>query len=581
MAGLAVVAFENLSSDANLNWGGRAAAATLVYDLAPTAELHAQMAEGISGALATSASEMLEGYYSERNGRVEMAATLEDLERTTTIASYELSGPAAEGLLPLLNQLAKRISPTARRFGTSNPEAFRAYGEALNGTDPATLLRGVESATAADPHFAIAYLTWARLLLAQGKRDEALRLLKEARAASPDAIDATEIDYLAASTKGDADGRAKALAELTRLTPSEARWPKELADLRFVQRRFQEAAEKYEAAARLAPDDANIWNQLGYAYAYSQDLTNARRAIEHYSEMLGSENSNALDSLGEVSFFLGDFSGAERYFIQAQEKNGARRGEELVKAAQARLMAGDLGGADVIFQRYVRLAEGSRRVASGLEQTQWEFLTGRRKSGMARLEQMISSLGGDQQAVAMCQLSIWELETGSADAAAELARKAEEAAQSQRARNVSALCRIIADMHGSRSGSPMGDAYALVFAKKYAEALPLLEAMYRETNPTSDGQIRTILAWANVETNHVAEAGKLVQIYPIPLSSGDPLFASLMFPRFLHLRGVALAGEGKQAEAKKSQDLFIRYSGDVPDIFGGQSRGSSVALPRI
>jgi hypothetical protein len=95
--------------------------------------------------------------------------------------------------------------------------------------------------------------------------------------------------------------------------------------------------------------------------------------------------------------------------------------------------------------------------------------------------------------------------------------------------------------------------------------------LYRETNPSVDGQIRTLLAWADVETGRIEEARKLVQIYPLPLSAGDPVLASLIFPRFLYLRGVVLDGEGKKSKAKQSYDLFLRYSGDAPDVFGHEA----------
>ena len=195
-------------------------------------------------------------------------------------------------------------------------------------------------------------------------------------------------------------------------------------------------------------------------------------------------------------------------------------------------------------------------------------MTGRRKSGMARLEQMIASLEGDQQSLALCQLAIWKLETGSAQAALELAGKAAAMARSPRTRSLSAMCRIMAAPPGRPSGSRMADAYALLFARKYADALPLLEAMYREANPTLDGQIRALLAWAEVETGRIAEARKLVEIYPLPLSSGDPVFASLVFPRFLFLRGMVLKDAGKRSDAKQSYELYLKYAGDVPDILG-------------
>jgi tetratricopeptide (TPR) repeat protein len=565
---LAIVPFENLSSDSNLNWAGRAISSALVYDLAPSPERNAQSVDSTSGAYTLGASEMLEGYFSESGGRLVLVATLENLGKTKTLASYELRGPAPEGVLPLVNQLAKRISADARPFGTRNSEAYRAYGNALIGADAEAVRKGLEVATAADPHFAMAYLVWARLLGTQGEREQALQKLQAARAASPDAIDAAEIDYFSASLTSDVDGRAMALEALTRLTPANANWFKELAGLRLAQRRFQEAAQNYVAAARLAGDDAELWNQLGYAYAFEQDLASANRALEHYERMLGPRDSNALDSLGEVNFFLGDFSEAEKYFLEAEEKNGPRRGEELRKAAEARLMVGDLAGADGIFQKYLALAQPSQRQAAGFDQAQWEFLTGRRKSGMARLERLIPSLVADAQSLALCQLAVWKLETGATAEGAELARRAEGLARSPRTRGLSAICKAIAAGPGSAAGSPAVQAYVLLFARKYAEAVGPLETVYRETNPGVDGQVRTLLAWADVEAGRIAEARSLVQIYPLPLSAGDPVFASLIFPRILYLRGVVLEKEGKKSKAKQSFEFFLKYAGDVGDVFG-------------
>jgi tetratricopeptide (TPR) repeat protein len=395
--------------------------------------------------------------------------------------------------------------------------------------------------------------------------------LQSARATNPDAVDAAEIDYLAASVTGNAELRAKALEALIRASPANANWFRELAALRLAQRRFQDAAQDYEAATRLAGDDAELWNQLGYAYAFEQDLASANRALEHYEQMLAPATSNALDSLGEVNFFLGDFSEAGKYFVEAQEKNPGRRGEELMKAAESRLMAGDLASADAIFQKYVGLAQPAQRRMAGFEQAQWEFLTGRRKSAMARLEQMIPSLEGDQQSLALCQLAVWKLETGSGKEGRELADKAEAVARSPRARALSAMCRVIAVGPGIESDSGIGYAYALLFARKYAEAIRPLEALYRETNPATDGQIRTLLAWADVEVGHIGEASKLVQTYPLPLAAGDSVFASLIFPRFLYLRGVVLEKEGKKSKAKQSYELFLKYAGDVGDVFGEEA----------
>ncbi len=569
---LAILPFENLSADPSLDWAGRAVSTALVYDLASAPNLYAQPVESVAGAESIRASRILQAYFVARNGQLEIRATLLDPRKTTTVASYALDGPLPAGPLPLANQLAKRLNATARAFSTSNAAAFRDFGAALSKPDAASELSSFESAMAVDPGFASAALSSARLLIESGDRDQARKILAAAMNAHPDPIDQARLEYLAATAANDTAARVKALETMTRLSPADSQVPRELADLQSVQRKFQDAVRNYETVTRLDPEDAQAWNQLGYAYSYAQDLASARRALDHYRQLLPPEEANPLDSLGEVSFYLGDYAGAEHYFLQAHEKNPTEfAGGELIKAAQARLMLGDLPAADAIFHRYLGLLH-SQAALAGYQQAQWEFLTGRRKAAIARLEKLVPAVEGEAQALALCQLSIWKLETGDSKAAADLAAQAIPNARSPRLRNLSAVCRFLAAMPAQSSGSPVADAYARLFERKFAEAVPLLEGLYRETNPVTDAQVRTLLAWAYVESGRVPEARQLLERAPIPLSSGEPLFGDLIFPRYLYLRGAVLQKEGKRAEAKQNYELFLKYAGDLPGIFGDQSK---------
>ncbi len=533
---LAILPFENLSSNENLAWIGRAVAAAIVYDLTPVGNVYAQNVESIAASNSMDATRAIQGYYFESKGRINFRVTVEDIRRTRMVDSFEMDGPASEGVLPMVNRLVAKLSPSARPFGTAKEEAFRDYGQALNAGDRAAALRALESATAADPGFSLAYLTWAKVLAGGGDRDQALKVLTAARNARPNAIDAAELDYVLSTVSGDANEREKALETLTRSSSPNYGRLKELAELQLSEREFPDAVRSFEAAAKLAGDDQTIWNQLGYAYAFAGDLAGARRALETYQRGLEQGDINGLDSLGEVSFYLGDFAGAEKYFLEAGAKNAA----ELLKAAQARLMTGDLPGADGLFQKYLSAAPSAQRELAAYQQAQWEFLTGRRKAGMQRLEQILAKLPGEGPVVGACQLSIWKLQMGDSKGAVSMAEQAVRSAQSPGARNMSTICRLVAD-----GATPAG----FMLAHKYAKALPLLEKNYRETNPSFDGQIRTLLAWAYVENGRAADAKKLVALYPIPLSSGDPMFASLIFPRFLYLRGVVL-------QDKQSGELY-------------------------
>ncbi len=570
---LAILPLENLSADSSLDWTGRAVSTALVYDLAGASNVYAQPVESLAVAESIRASRILQGYFVARNGRLEFRVTLFDPRKTTTVASFALDGPLGAGPLPLVNQLAKRLNPAARSFSTSNAAAFEDYGAAMSKSDVAGGLRGFESARAKDPGFAAAAMASGRLLLESGDRDQARQVLGTAMNAHSDPIDQARLEYLATTVGNDSAARVTALERLARLTPADSQVVRELADQLSVQKKFPDAVRNYETVTRLDPEDAQAWNQLGYAYSYAQNLAGARRALEHYRQLLPPQEANPLDSLGEVSFYLGDYSGAEKYFLQAHEKNAAEfAGGELIKAAQARLMLGDLPAADAIFNRYLGLLQHSQGALAGYQQAQWEFLTGRRKAAVDRLEKLVPALQGEGQALALCQLSIWKLETGDSKAAAQLAAQAVPSARSPRLRNLSAVCRFLAAMPAPSSGSRVADAYALLFERKFAEAVPLLEGVYRETNPAADSQVRTLLAWAYVESGRAKDAQQLLDRSPIPLSSGEPLFADLIFPRYLYLRGAVLQQEGKRVEAKQNYELFLKYAGDMPGIFGDQSK---------
>ena len=180
---------------------------------------------------------------------------------------------------------------------------------------------------------------------------------------------------------------------------------------------------------------------------------------------------------------------------------------------------------------------------------------------MARMEEFAKRSNGDFQSLAYCQLAIWKLEVGDHKAAADLAREAEAGAQSPQVRKMSAIAAVIAAGRATSSGSKIVDAYALLLAEKYRDALPLLQAAYAETNPSGDGEIRTLLGWAYVVTGAIDKAAVLVDSTPFVLSFGEPQFTSPILPRYLFVRSAVLEHQGKKDEARKSQELYSKYEG--------------------
>ena len=104
-----------------------------------------------------------------------------------------MEAPSSDGLLATVNQLAKRLSPRARVFGTSNKAAFHLYGDALIAPDRAAMLHSMEAATQADPGFAEAYAAWARILLSEGNRVQADQVIHAAESSRQDDIERAKL----------------------------------------------------------------------------------------------------------------------------------------------------------------------------------------------------------------------------------------------------------------------------------------------------------------------------------------------------------------------------------------------------
>ncbi len=569
---LGVMPVANLTSNNQLDWASRALAAAVVYDLAGVKDIYSRQVDSLSAAQSMQATRLLEAYFFERNGRIGVHATMEDFTRAKTVDSIDVEADASAGFLGLANELARRLSPGARRFSTNNEAAFRFYGEALSANDSRNVLQALTQATGADSAFVAAYLDQAKVLVQAGDRDRARQILQAQQGAKLDPIDLANLQYVSATANGSVSDRMKALDSITVASPANEGAFKELGELRYARREFPQATAAYRAAARLDPEDPQIWNELGYSLAWGGDLKGAQEAMERYGK-LASDDPNVLDSQGEVSYLRGDFKAAADSF----ERAGAKNPVELLKAAEAHLMMGDLQTADALFSKHLGRPSTAQANGAVYQTAQWNFLTGRRKTAMAQIEKLIPGLTGDLQALAMSQLAIWKLELGDRTGAADLANQAVTRVQNPQVRGVAEACRFIAAGGAASSGSKIVDAYTLLFAKKFQEGTPLLEALYSAATPANDGQVRTLLAWAYVETGAVDKAAGLVDSYVLPLSGGDALFASMTFPRYLYVRGAAMQKKGNRDESRRAYELFLKYAGDAPDQFGDEAKARAAA----
>jgi len=613
---LAILRFENVGGDPASDWMGRAFSEVLASDLnaapgifvIPGAQLlgygralgmRAGSAPGISAertqALMAGANRIGYGQYRVNGGRLEAQLAIEDPASRKTVLVAGAAG-RAEDVLGVAGALARQVSAQAGPYGTASLAALRDYAAALESVDPGAARQTLEQAIAADPAFAPPYMILAQMKAAGQDRAGADELLRQAlaHAAAMPEVDRARLGLQAATLAGDRQAVRQALAVLARANPNDPAVWRATGEEALGRRRYRDAVQALQKAAEVDPGEPANFNTLGYVAAYAGDLKTAAEALNRYRQLRPNE-PNPLDSLGDVHYYLGRFREAEEYYLQAHGQDpNFLGGGTLYKAAMARLMTGDVAGADALARQYVEARQAARDPMLEYKKADWSWITGRRKEGFERLSAYASSVEGgalrELSSRAYAQLALWSLELGDRAGAARHAERAVSLA-SAGSMPVAAMARFLAQAPASPSDWAVraerefpeparasfrnfARAYALLLAKEFADAVPLLREMYQASNPVADETLPVMLAWAYLETGHVTEAEPLLSANPLPSPAGPAPFASIYFPRILFLRGLLAEKQGNRGEAQKQYRLFLQLSGSQPLVWGEEARAA-------
>jgi tetratricopeptide (TPR) repeat protein len=600
---LAILRFENLSSDPAIDWLGRALAEVISRDLAAAPGLYAlpferlhrgeaaigirpAKAPGISAerslALGAGANRLGYGEYWVRAGKLEARLTIEDPQRQKVVRVIDGSGKP-DNPLELADALAHEISRQAEPYPTRRPKALEAYCDALESDDSVTKSRLLEAAIAGDPDFFPPYFLLSQLTLRQDHAG-ALALLDRAlarRARVPD-LERARAGFLAANLRSDSAGALESLGVWSRLTPNDPEVWRALGQQSMAHHQYAQATQAFQKALGIEPEDIDSLNRLGYAAAYSGQLDTAMNALQQYQARRPLD-ANPLDSMGDVNLLLGRLRDAENFYLQAAKKDpGFQGGGESFKAAMARLMSGDIPGADALFRQFADARTAAKDPLADFRKAQWAWITGRRKEGYDQMAAFARSAEESSARQAYGQLAVWSVALGDRRKAAGFAGKAsapfqflsqppapapEWAARAERAFPEPA----------KTQDNNTALAYALVADKEFAEAASVLERLYSYTSANASEGFALMLAWAYLETGKPKEAAALLRFNPLPSAAGVRELSVFDFPRLFYLRGrvAGLAGNPQQAESYYK--LFLKLSGDEPLEWGEEERAGKAS----
>lgn len=608
---MAILRFENLTGDESLDWMGRAASEVMSAELAGStatsiispAALRATdrilgvrplSAPGISAertaALLSGATRILYGRLSRSGGSLRLDAALFDTARQHIDRTLTARAPASGSVIRLADSLARELQVPTRPFETQNPEALRLYCAGLETTDAAAAAQSYSLALAADPNFGEAYAVWAQLAGNQRNRAETERILAlaAARGASIAEPARAHLAAIAARLSGDLAAEARALDALARMDPADPVLHRQLAQAQLNARNYTAAAEALKKALAIQPTDAALLNELGYAEMYAGNLAGAASALHEYAR-LRPDDPNALDSMGDVHFYLGQFTQAEKYYQRSFEKDRSfNGGGELMKAARARLMTGDVAGADGVFNQYLDARRQAKDPLAEFRRAEWEFLSGRRRQAIVRMEAFARSLSAGLAATvapeAYARIAAWELQLGDQTRARESALKAASprtpgpaimaqfltGSPAPPAEWMARAQQILPQPAQERTRKVML-AYALLLHREFQAAEPVLSDLFQHTPPDPSENLPVLLAWARVESGYPEAAAGLVERNPVPNPTPE-IFGALAFPRLLFLRAAVLEKQGRREEASANYRLFLTLSGPDASAFGEEAQ---------
>ena len=526
---IAVLPFENLSADARLGWAGRAFAEVLRSQFLGSPDAQPYFVSTLRDVPGAHADAVLHGYFYLSGGKLKVEAVLENTRSHRTVATASAAG-APGAILPLADAIARQIEPHARAYSGANEAALRAYTAALEASEPDAAAREFARAVEAGPAYGAAYAAWAQWMISHGRPALAQPAIAAARAqwTALAPVERAQLQTISAALSGDPAAERKALLELARATPADPSVYRGLAGLDLRARACPSAIGWYERALAIDPDDIVLLNETGYAQACARDLESATRTLSRYRDLRPNE-ANPLDSLGDVNFQLGRFSAAARYYSEAYSKDPAfLLHSEMYKTAWAYLMAGDLPRANEAFGKFLETRQAAHDPVAPYREAQWEFLTGRRKQALSRMEALTQAPQPLLAALATRELSAWRLE----------------------------------------------------LSGKLENAIEPLQARRDRTSPTTPDWSGVILARALAEKGRWPEASEILATNPLPNPLHDDPFLSLGFPRIFFLRAEALARQGRRDEAKANYRLFLQYAGDLPSASGEQQRAKE-ALAKL
>jgi len=206
--------------------------------------------------------------------------------------------------------LAALYLSNRREVTTTSAAAYEAYQEGV-ANERRYYMKDAQVAYAKalelDPNFAMAMLRLARA----SNKEKAVSLVDRAVRLRGRLNDRERlyIDLASADMAGNLEGRNKAAQAIREKYPEDIDAAMILASNEMVKGNVDRALQIFSELIAIDPNNAGVYNQIGYYYAWRGDYDKAMENLRKY-QFMAPDQANPYDSLGEVQAFSGHYAEA-------------------------------------------------------------------------------------------------------------------------------------------------------------------------------------------------------------------------------------------------------------------------------
>ena len=357
---IAVMFFQNLTGDKNLQWLQKGLTEMLIRALSQSRSLSVLSTDRLYEILkrldqSTSAEKIdmdmaaivareanveaiLVGNITRSGNDLKINVKLKEPSQGMTLKEESVEGSGLETIFSMVDQLTQKIKQDLHlsldraeplkgieEISTNSLEAWRYY------TDGNELMNKVlwgeanelfEQALALDSTFVSARLNLAVGLLAQRRITEAVKQFEKLNQVKEKATprERYKIDFFEANINYDVQKAIDICNEWLKDYPEDRDAHMHIASFYFGLHNYEKAIYHYEKILEIDPKYKLTYNQLGYSYAFTCRFDEAVSILKKYIEIAPDE-PNPYDSLGEIYLLMGEYKLAEQSFQQALKIN--------------------------------------------------------------------------------------------------------------------------------------------------------------------------------------------------------------------------------------------------------------------